>query len=220
MVLEVPVIPPFWRKALRRKEHSLDARFLSWNIFHYRSFPKLKKINPEYSLEGLMLKLKLQYWPPDVKSQLTGKDPDAAKDWGQEEKGTTEDEMVGWYHPFNGHEKSNFVNWWWTGRPCVLCSWGRNESDLTSVWIATIRVFCLHLQSLIRIWIPGTCRHPSFLGHRMIHCLEALKASQQIIILPRNTNSRLKQLLIMKKNKNHWNEMFFHLSFFFFLSSF
>ena len=43
-------------------------------------------------------------WPPDVKSQLTGKDPDAGKDWGQEEKGVTEDEMVGWHHQLNGHE--------------------------------------------------------------------------------------------------------------------
>ena len=44
-------------------------------------------------------------WPPDVKSQLIGKDPDAGKDWGQEEKGMTEDEMVGWNHwLFNGHE--------------------------------------------------------------------------------------------------------------------
>ena len=47
----------------------------------------LNEISPEYSLEGLMLKLKLQYWPTDLKSQLTGKDPDAGKDWGQEEKG-------------------------------------------------------------------------------------------------------------------------------------
>ena len=43
-------------------------------------------------------------WPPDVKSRLIGKDPDAGKDWGQKKKGTTEDEMVGWYHRFNGHE--------------------------------------------------------------------------------------------------------------------
>ena len=43
-------------------------------------------------------------WPPDVKSWLTWKDPDAGKDWGQEEKGTTEDEMVGWYHWLNGYE--------------------------------------------------------------------------------------------------------------------
>ena len=44
------------------------------------------------------------FWPPDVKSWLTGEDPDAEKDWGQEEKGTTEDEMVGWHHRLNGHE--------------------------------------------------------------------------------------------------------------------
>ena len=43
-------------------------------------------------------------WPPDVKSWLIGKDPDAGKDWGWEEKGTTEDEMVGWHHRHNGHE--------------------------------------------------------------------------------------------------------------------
>ena len=43
-------------------------------------------------------------WPPDVKNWLTGKDPDAGKDWSQEEKGTTEDEMVGWHHQLNGHE--------------------------------------------------------------------------------------------------------------------
>ena len=43
-------------------------------------------------------------WPPDIKSWLTGKDPDAGKDWGQEEKGMTEDAMVGWHHWLNGHE--------------------------------------------------------------------------------------------------------------------
>ena len=43
------------------------------------------------------------HWPPDVKSQLIGKDPDAGKDWGQEEKKMTEDEMVGWHHQLNGH---------------------------------------------------------------------------------------------------------------------
>ena len=43
-------------------------------------------------------------WTPDVKSQLIGKDPDAGKNWRQKEKGTAEDEMVGWYHLFNGHE--------------------------------------------------------------------------------------------------------------------
>ena len=43
-------------------------------------------------------------WPPHAKSLFTGKDPDAGRDWGQEEKVTTEDEMAGWHHRLNGHE--------------------------------------------------------------------------------------------------------------------
>ena len=46
----------------------------------------------------------LQDWQPDAKSRLTGKDPDAGKDWGWKEKGTTKDKMVGWHHQLNGHE--------------------------------------------------------------------------------------------------------------------
>ena len=65
----------------------------------------LKEISPECSWEGLMLKLKLQYFGvKSTKSWLIWKDPDAGKDWGQEEKGMTEDEMVGWHHQLNGHE--------------------------------------------------------------------------------------------------------------------
>ena len=44
------------------------------------------------------------FWPPDGKSLLIGKDPDAGRVWGQEEKGITEDDMAGWHHRFNGHE--------------------------------------------------------------------------------------------------------------------
>ena len=64
----------------------------------------LNEINREYSLEGLMLKLKLQYFGHLMQSQLTRKDRDAGKDRRQEEKGTTEDAMVGWHHQLNGHE--------------------------------------------------------------------------------------------------------------------
>ena len=56
-----------------------------------------------------MLKLKLQYWPPDEKNWLTWKDPDAGEDWKQEEKGMTEDEMVGWHHQLNGHDLSKLL---------------------------------------------------------------------------------------------------------------
>ena len=59
----------------------------------------LKEISPEYSLEGLMLKLKLQYFGHLMRRA----DSDVGKDLGQEEKGMTEDEMVGWHHRLDGH---------------------------------------------------------------------------------------------------------------------
>ena len=62
----------------------------------------LKEISPECSLEGLMLKLKLQYFGHLMRR--VGKDSDAGRDWGQEEKGTTEDEMARWHHLLSGHE--------------------------------------------------------------------------------------------------------------------
>ena len=52
-------------------------------------------------------------WPPDVKNWLTGKDPDAGKDWRQEEKQMTEDEMVGWYHWLDGQEFEQALGGWW-----------------------------------------------------------------------------------------------------------
>ena len=74
-------------------------------------------------------------WPSDLKSWLTWKDPDAGKDWGQEEKGTTEDEMVGWHHRLDGH------GFGWTlgvgdGQRGLACcsSWGCKGSDTTE-WL-------------------------------------------------------------------------------------
>ena len=69
-------------------------------------------------------------WPPDVKSQLTGKDPDSGKDWGQEEKGKTEEEMVGWYHWLNGHELEQTPGDS-EGQGSLACGspWGWKESD-------------------------------------------------------------------------------------------
>ena len=71
-------------------------------------------------------------WPPDEKNWLIWKDLDAGKDWGQQEKGMTEDEMVGWHHWLDGH------GFGWTlgvgdGQGGLMCcgSWGRKESDTT-----------------------------------------------------------------------------------------
>ena len=74
-------------------------------------------------------------WPPHQKSWLIGKDFDAGRDWGQEEKGTTEGEMAGWHHWLDGHESE------WTpgvgdGQGGLVCcdSWGHKESDMTE-WL-------------------------------------------------------------------------------------
>ena len=84
----------FWRRLLKVP---WTARISNKSI--------LKEINPEYSLEGLMLKLKLQYFGYLMRrADLFGKDPDTWKDLRQEEKGMTEDEMVGWHHRCNGLE--------------------------------------------------------------------------------------------------------------------
>ena len=64
----------------------------------------LKEISPRCSLEGMMLKLKLQYFGHLMQKVDSLEKTDAGRDWGQEEKGTTEDEMAGWHHRLNGHE--------------------------------------------------------------------------------------------------------------------
>ena len=92
----------------------------------------LKEISPGCSLEGLMLKLKLQYFGHLMQR---AEDPDAGKDWGQEEKGVTEDKVVGWHQQLNGHGLG------WTpgvgdGQGGLACcsSWGRKELDMTE-WL-------------------------------------------------------------------------------------
>ena len=75
------------------------------------------------------------FWPPDVKSWLFWEDPDAGKDWGQVEKGTTENEMVGWHHWLNGHGFGRTLGVG-DGQGGLACfgSWGCKESDMTE-WL-------------------------------------------------------------------------------------
>ena len=71
-------------------------------------------------------------WPPDVKNWLIGKDPDAGKDWRQEEKWTTEDEIVGWHHWLNGHEFEQAPGVGDRQGSLACCSpWGFKELDMT-----------------------------------------------------------------------------------------
>ena len=88
-------------------------------------------------------------WPPHAKSWFIGKDSDAERDWGQEEKGTTEDEMAGWHQWLNGRESE------WTpgvgdGQGGLACwdSWGRKESDTTEQLIWSEVSFTLNIRSV------------------------------------------------------------------------
>ena len=94
----------------------------------------LKEISPEYSLEGLMLKLKLKLQNFDHLMRRTdiGKDRDARKDWRQEEKGITEDVVVWWHHRLDGHELEQALEVGDGQGSLVCCSpWHHKESDAT-----------------------------------------------------------------------------------------
>ena len=86
----------------------------------------LKEINPDAEAEAPVL------WPPDAKGWLTGKDPDAGKDWGQQEKGVAEDEMVGWHHRLNAQEFEQIPGDGEGQGSLACCSpWSHKELDMT-----------------------------------------------------------------------------------------
>ena len=116
----------FWTVVL---EKTLDSPLDCWEI---------QPVNPkgnqswiyvgrtDVEAEALIL------WSPDAKNWLIGKDPDAGKDWRQEDKGTTEDEMVGWHHWLDGHEFEQAVGVGDGQGSLACCSpWGHKESDMT-----------------------------------------------------------------------------------------
>ena len=89
-------------------------------------------------------------WPPDAKNWLTGKDPDAEKDRRQEEKETTEDEIVGWHYGLDGHEFEHAPGvGWWTGKPGILHPWSHTE--IRHDWVTELNWMLLW----IYIWNIG-----------------------------------------------------------------
>ena len=119
-------------------------------------------------------------WPPHAKSWLIGKDSDAGRDWGQEEKGTTEDEMAGWHHQLDGHESG------WTpgvgdGQGGLRCcnSWGYKESDMTErlnwtevidsvYWLgglSTSKCYIVCVQMCLTLCDPMDCSLPASSVH-------------------------------------------------------
>ena len=110
-------------------------------------YKEIKPVHPKWNQSSIYIKRMddeaetLILWPPDAKNWLIWKDPDTEKDWRQEEKGTTEDEMVGWHHWLNGHNLSKL--WksvmdreaWHAAVHGIAKSWIRlsNWTELTGV---------------------------------------------------------------------------------------
>ena len=117
----------------RHKCKWIKTLFLSFVCFHIPSgIPVHSEGDQPWDFFGSNDAKTPVLWPPHAKSWLIGKDSNAGRDWGQEEKGTTEDEMAGWHHWLDGRESE------WTpgvgdGQGDLACcdSWGRKESDTT-----------------------------------------------------------------------------------------
>ena len=133
----------FWIVVLKKTfESPLDSK-------------EMKQVNPKGNQPWIFIgrtdaeaELPILY-PPDVKSCLIGKDPDAGKDWRQEEKGTTEDEIVGWHHQLNRHEFEQTPGVG-DGQGGLVCcnSWGCKESDMTERLNWTELKWMSHVQVL------------------------------------------------------------------------
>ena len=115
----------FWTKVLEKTLKSpLDSKSKPDNLKGNQSWIFIGRIDAE--AEALIL------WPPDEKSRIFGKDPDTERVWEQEEKGVTEDEIVGWHHQLNGHDYEQTPGYS-EGQGSLACwsLWGHKESDRT-----------------------------------------------------------------------------------------
>ena len=125
--------------ALDHKEGWAPKNWCFWTVALERTLEdskEIKPVNPKGNQPWIFIERTDAeapiLWPPDVTSQLIGKDPHDGKGWGKEEKGTIKDEMLWWYHRFSGHE---FELTPWDGEAqgrLECCSpWGGKDSDMT-----------------------------------------------------------------------------------------
>ena len=139
-------------------------------------------------------------WPTDAKSWLTGKDPDAGKDGGQEEKGMTEDEMAGWYHRLDGHE---FGSWWWTGSPGMLQSMTSQRvrqdwvTELKWKWVSVI--YQLYLSKIER-----KKKNPAFFTFQI--ALMALTKGWTFPCVTKFLSSLLATVQVLNKQSIIWQD--------------
>ena len=148
----------FWTVVLEKTlESSLDSK-------------EIKPVNPKGNQPWIFIARSDAeaetpvFWPPDAKNWLIGKDPDAGKDRRQEEKGTTEDEMVGWHHRLNGHEfeQASGIG---DGPGSLACfsSWGHNW--VTELNDPAIPLLDLYMQRKLNQYLEDICSPPCSLQH-------------------------------------------------------
>ena len=132
-----------WIWELDYKEGWVPKNWCLWNVILVKTLEstldsmEIKPVNPKGNQPCIFIRrigAEVEapiLWPPDAKSQLSGKDPDAGKDWRQE-KGEKENEMVGWYHQLNGHDFEQTLGDK-EGQGSLACcsSWCHKESDMT-----------------------------------------------------------------------------------------
>ena len=136
-------------------EGPLDCKIKPVNPKGYQSWIFIGRTDAE--TETLIL------WPPDMKNWLIRKDPDAGKDWRQQEKGMTEDKMFGWHHWLNGHESEQAPRGDSEEQGSLSCfnPWGHKESDTTerlnwteqfSSEILYVGCLCYHFKWVFRVY--------------------------------------------------------------------
>ena len=160
MLLHIPLyfFPFLQRQAcLKICLYTLISASLSYSSAQYTSYSALITLLKALKITHILVNSiigrtdaeaeVLILWPPDAKSRLIRKDPDGGQDWRQEEKGMTEDEMVGWYH-WQG-------KWWRTGKPGVLQSMGLQRVRQDWVTDQQQQWACLTFQEyLMVLWLP------------------------------------------------------------------
>ena len=133
-----------WMWELDYKESWVLKNWCFWTVVLEKTLEspldnkEIKPVHPKVNQSWMFLRRTVAeaeapiLWPPEAKNWLTGEDPDVWKDWRQEEKGMTEDEMVGWYHWLNGHEFEQALGVGDGQGSLAFCNpWGRKELDMT-----------------------------------------------------------------------------------------
>ena len=148
-----------WMWELDRKESWVPKNWCFWTVVLEKTLEspldckEIQPVHPKGNQSWIFIaRTDVEtaiFWPPDAKSWLIGKDPDSGKDWRQEEKGMTEDKVVGWHHRLDGHEFEQALGVGEGQGSLAYCSpWGHKESDTTER-LNSLVIFSIHFL----IWV-------------------------------------------------------------------